>query len=102
MSKKFYNKCSENCRSQIVFRTDIFRKLSLGAPVVSVLTCTLRAEVSFWHSLSVYEVVAKLVCLRPRVSLGAYTKQLVTRPTGLANAFAITKRHAKKKPLLAG
>ena len=32
MSKKFYNKCSENCRSQIVFRTDIFRKLSLGAP----------------------------------------------------------------------
>ena len=32
-SKKFYNKCSENSRSQIVFRTDIFRKLSLGAPV---------------------------------------------------------------------
>ena len=26
------NKCSENSRSQIVFRTDIFRKLSLGAP----------------------------------------------------------------------
>ena len=31
-SKKFYNKCSENSRSQIVFRTDIFRKLTLGAP----------------------------------------------------------------------
>ena len=31
--KKFYNKCSENSRSQIVFRTDIFRKLTLGAPV---------------------------------------------------------------------
>ena len=30
--KKFYNKCSENSRCQIVFRTDIFRKLSLGAP----------------------------------------------------------------------
>ena len=29
---KFYNKCSENSRSQIVFRTDIFRKLTLGAP----------------------------------------------------------------------
>ena len=29
---KFYNKCSENPRSQIVFRTDIFRKLMLGAP----------------------------------------------------------------------
>ena len=25
-------KCSENSRSQIVFRTDIFRKLTLGAP----------------------------------------------------------------------
>ena len=31
-SKKFYKKCSENSRSQIVFRTDIFRKLTLGAP----------------------------------------------------------------------
>ena len=31
-SKKFYNKCSENSRSLIVFRTDIFRKLTLGAP----------------------------------------------------------------------
>ena len=31
-SKKFYNKCSENSRSQIVFRTYIFRKLMLGAP----------------------------------------------------------------------
>ena len=29
-------KCSENSKSQIVFRTDIFRKLSLGAPVVLV------------------------------------------------------------------
>ena len=35
--KKFYNKCSENSRSQIVFRTDIFRKLTLGAPDFSAL-----------------------------------------------------------------
>ena len=34
-SKKFYSKCSENSRSQIVFRTDIFQKLSLGAPELS-------------------------------------------------------------------
>ena len=27
-SKKFYNKFSENFSSQIVFRTDIFRKLT--------------------------------------------------------------------------
>ena len=32
-SKKFYSKWSENSRSQIVFRTDIFRKLTLDAPV---------------------------------------------------------------------
>ena len=31
-STKFNNKNFENSRSQIVFRTDIFRKLSLGAP----------------------------------------------------------------------
>ena len=30
--KKFYNKCSENSRSQIVFGIYIFRKLTLGAP----------------------------------------------------------------------
>ena len=31
-SKKFYNKCSENSRFQIAFRTDIVQKLTLGAP----------------------------------------------------------------------
>ena len=29
---KFYNKCSENSRSQIVFRTDIFPKIAVGCP----------------------------------------------------------------------
>ena len=29
--QEFYKKCSENSRSHIVFRTDIFRKLTLGA-----------------------------------------------------------------------
>ena len=33
-SKKFYKKCSENSSSQIVFRTDIFQKLTLSAPDV--------------------------------------------------------------------
>ena len=31
-SKKFYCKCSENSRSQIVFRTDIFPKIAVGCP----------------------------------------------------------------------
>ena len=35
---KFYNKCCENSRCQIVFRTDIFRKLTLGAPDVTGAT----------------------------------------------------------------
>ena len=37
-SKKFYNKCSENSRSQIVFRTGIFRKLTLGVLDILVRT----------------------------------------------------------------
>ena len=33
-SKKFYNKCSENARAQIVLvQTDMFQKLTLGATV---------------------------------------------------------------------
>ena len=36
-SKKFYNECSENSRSQIFFRTDIFRELTLGAPETGLL-----------------------------------------------------------------
>ena len=31
-ARNFLNKCSENSRSQIILRTDIFRKLSLGTP----------------------------------------------------------------------
>ena len=31
-SKKFYYNCSKNSRSQIVLQTDIFPKLTLGAP----------------------------------------------------------------------
>ena len=33
-ARNFYNKCSENSKTQIVFPTDIFRKLTLGAPDV--------------------------------------------------------------------
>ena len=34
-ARNFTTKCSENSRSQIVLRTDIFRNLTLGAPVIS-------------------------------------------------------------------
>ena len=32
---RIYNKCSENSRSQIVSRTDIFRKVAVGCPYES-------------------------------------------------------------------
>ena len=34
---RIYNKCSENSRSQIVFRRDLFQKLTLGTPVHNLL-----------------------------------------------------------------
>ena len=34
--QEILQQCSENSRSQIVFRTDIFRKLTLGAPEYTV------------------------------------------------------------------
>ena len=42
-ARNFYYNGSENSRSQIVFRTDIFRKLTLGAPEVEPF--------SFFHLL---------------------------------------------------
>ena len=38
-ARNLKKKCLENSRSQMAFRTDIFRKLTLGAPV-----CTARKE----------------------------------------------------------
>ena len=35
--QEILQKCSENSRSQIVFRTDIFRKLTLGAPDILLI-----------------------------------------------------------------
>ena len=46
-SKKFNNKCSESSRSQIVFRTDIFQKLSLRALVFLQNTCFIKVYSQF-------------------------------------------------------
>ena len=54
-SKKFYNKCSENSRSQIVFRTDIFRKLTLGAP-------DKRLRLGYKHTLLSRDLAQSAVC----------------------------------------
>ena len=51
-ARNFYNKCSENSRSQIVFQTDIFRKLSLGAPVMF----TLHGMISFTPQRESYQI----------------------------------------------
>ena len=55
--KKFYNKCSENSRSQIVFRTDIFRKLSLGAPGVYKTDVAWLAKDLCMTSVSLYNLL---------------------------------------------
>ena len=36
-ARNFTVKCCENSKSQIVFRTDIFRELSLGAPEIYII-----------------------------------------------------------------
>ena len=45
--QEIYHKCSENSRSQIVFRTDISRKLTLGAPAVTLATFLRRKARTF-------------------------------------------------------
>ena len=51
-----HNECSENSRSQIVFRIDIFRKLTLGAPE-NTLSTSARA-IPFAAIMSVSSVFA--------------------------------------------
>ena len=53
--KKFYNKSSENSRSQIVFRTDIFRKLTLGAPALWLLNVV--EDVCYFLGVPAYEAI---------------------------------------------
>ena len=45
---KFHNKCSENSRTQIVFRTDIFQKLALGAPDWSHWSAIVTLKITYW------------------------------------------------------
>ena len=59
-SKKFNNKCSKNSRSQIVFRTGIFRKWTLGAPGSNFLAFFIRR--SFLSVLISYLLVCLFVC----------------------------------------
>ena len=63
-SKKFYNKCSENSRSEIVFRTDIFQKLTLGAPVLSFPFACVR-QCSIDENLSVSKTIVNFAGNKP-------------------------------------
>ena len=68
-ARNFCNKCSENSRSQIVFRTHIFRKLTFGAPDVRHLLFTIfvrktacqKKQISRWpfHLCTVFEASNK-------------------------------------------
>ena len=73
-SKKFYNKCSENSRSQIVFRTDIFRKLTLGAPEILIIS-HFRVPPGLLHQTEVESGGfwdSEVVCLASRRPLFAW------------------------------
>ena len=68
-ARNFCNKCSENSRSQIVFRTHIFRKLTFGAPDVRHLLFTIfvrktacqKKQISRWpfHLCTIFEASNK-------------------------------------------
>ena len=66
-SKKFYNKCSENSRSQIVLRTDVFRKLTLGAPV-KTHQCYIVMYFVFKRVINQFIILSYLLLFRQRFS----------------------------------
>ena len=57
-SKKFYNKCFENSRSQIVFRTDILPKIVVGSALSTGLYSLLNARDAS-RNVSSYEELAR-------------------------------------------
>ena len=84
-SKKFYNKCSENSRSQIVFRTDIFRKLTLGAPVKTHL-CYIVMYFVFKRVINRFIILSCLLLFRQRFS-SSHQKMLSFRYPGYPKVF---------------
>ena len=69
---KFCNKCSNNSSSQIVFRTDIFQKLTLGAPVIGVV------DLSYYKWL--YERTSLSLLLNGVISFGSVFSNLRNDP----------------------
>ena len=71
-SKKFYNKCSENSRSQVVFWTDIFAKNDVGAPGI---IRDLRERIFGRSTSTGNEAFCFLICLDANkfVLLGVFT-----------------------------
>ena len=62
-ARNFTKKCSENSRSQIVFRTDIFRKLTLGAPGVKhICDKRIKDDVSALHGKRLLNLHFASVC----------------------------------------
>ena len=61
-ARNIYNKCSENSRSEIVFRTDVFRKLTLGAPDTFLLQMKSESLVTMTRSF-----LAGRICMNYRM-----------------------------------
>ena len=73
------NKCSENSRSQIVFRTDIFRRLTLGAPVQLSLYKSFRTS-SF---TIVYVFAEKAVLWMSALQMSGENRNHLESPLGV-------------------
>ena len=75
-SKKFYNKCSENSGSQIVFRTDILQKLTLGTTA----------------ALSPQSVTSSILFLTEKVHLSYTLQEPIPHLTNVTFNFLLFER----------
>ena len=107
-ARNFATNVSKNARSQIVFRTDIFRKLTLGAPVFIrelkqrrfwALQFN-RKRYQFWTIYCLYSFRGDLLEKwwakpQPKHAKSPLTVDLRRSKTSLLQIFSIFKRHAR-------
>ena len=89
-ARNFTKKCSENSRYQIVFRTDIFRKLTLGAPDLCLLMRIIVLTLASLH-LGVLTYSASLI-QRLFLHPGVLHPYMVLRSTVLITSEGLTSR----------
>ena len=93
-ARNFYKKCSENSRSQIVFRTDIFRKLTLGAPEYTRKRVA-RAKLLFYlvklllFSLSRHRFILNFLLFTIRQKQNFFSANWIAPADSIRNVFRL-------------